>query len=215
MIILKIDISKIKEQQGFNTRYDLGDLQELKQSIISEGLKRQLKCKRVGDDYILTDGHRRFAAMQIALSEGIILPKIKVEVEPDSYTDEKRTLDIILLNQGKPLTLLEEARVYQRGVTEYGWTAFDISKKTGKTKSHIHNLIMLANSDKRIQELVIANKVSALSAVKVIQVYKDNPELQIKELSAAMDDSIKNGGTRINPSNLQIVKDSTYLGKNL
>lgn len=157
-------------QDGFNVRYDYGDIDELAQSIIENGVKVPVRGvkDRGTDSYILTDGHRRFRAVQRAIELGhtdILVPLIPDE---RGISEEKRVLGMVIYNEGKSLTLLEESMVYDR-LLSYGMSQAEISRKVGKSPTHISNCIMLANAPTILKNRIKAGEVSASLVIEELK----------------------------------------------
>ena len=59
-----------------NIRYDYGDLMELANSIAENGVKQAVHAYKKKDTvpakYVVTDGHRRYKAIQMGIQKGII-----------------------------------------------------------------------------------------------------------------------------------------------
>ena len=73
--ILYIDPRQIKIEEGFNTRTDYGNIDELMNSIIENGVKIPLRGFKDGDFYIITDGHRRLTATMKAIENELPIEK--------------------------------------------------------------------------------------------------------------------------------------------
>jgi hypothetical protein len=64
-----------------NPRTDYGDIEELMNSILENGIRNPLKGFKKGDKIILKDGHRRMRAVNLALSKGHKIERIPVILE--------------------------------------------------------------------------------------------------------------------------------------
>lgn len=125
-----------------NPRKDLGDLEELKESIREHGIMQNLTVVPKGDglidsgDYRILIGHRRFAA-----SEGILeeLPCVIAE----GLTDREQVGIMLCENmQRSDLTYLEQAHGFQM-MLDLGDTVETISKKTGFSKTTIKHRLSI------------------------------------------------------------------------
>jgi ParB family chromosome partitioning protein len=160
--LLLVDPKLVKIKDGFNVRQDFGDLDELKNSIIENGQRLAIKGYKDldGIHFILTDGERRLRAIRKAIEEGADIKYVKLELESKGYSEDRRTFDLLICNDGKKLLSIEEANVYQR-LINFGYKPEEISKKTGKSPSYVYNMLKLANTPKIIQNMVSENKISA------------------------------------------------------
>jgi len=174
--LLFIDPRLIKLQEGFNTRTDFGDLEELSLSIIENGVLNPLRGHKDGDNYILTDGERRYRAVFMALNKGIDIARVPFISEKKKSLEE-RIFDILLFNDGKTLTPLELGETYKRLVS-YGYNYTEIAKKIGKTVKHVSDMVTVAGSGKEIKDLMKEGNVSATLVAEVKAKVKDNDEAE-------------------------------------
>lgn len=172
--------------EGFNVRYDYGDLEELANSIAENGVKVPLRGYKDKDLYYITDGHRRYRALKLLQERGIEVNAPFV-VETKDYNDEKRTLDLLLTNDGKKLTLLEEADVYTR-LHNFGWSQSEIARKTGKSLTHISNCFLLMSASTKLLRMIREGKVSATVVIDNLK------EVSSKELEDSIDEAIADTG---------------------
>jgi len=166
-------------KEGFNVRKDMGDLQALADSIIANGVKVMLRgvFNPQEETFTLTDGHRRYAAVCLAYEQGhtdIYLPFLR----ENKMSEADRTLGMILYNDGKPLTMIEEGDCYQR-LVNYGWSIKQITERTGKTHTHISNCISIFTSGDAIKELVQSGEVAAST---VVDLMRNKSEEQVLEM---------------------------------
>lgn len=196
--LFAVDPRNIMANPNFNVRIDYGDIEQLEEQIMSGGgIKNPVRIypamdsngKRIADKYFLTDGYRRHkAAMNIYDKYGkiVMMPAIK---ESRGYKDEDRFIDMVLLNDGKPLTPIEEAEAYRR-LLELGHTEGHIVDKVGKSAAHVNNLIKLINAPEEIKNLVHKGTISATLAVDVLRKYKGEDAVKIiQEAQENMDDT--------------------------
>ena len=128
-----------------NPRKNLGDLEELRESIREVGIMQNLTVVPMNDDmedfYILI-GHRRFEA-----SDGIVteLPCVIAEGLSD-----REQIGIMLCEnmQRSDLTFLEQAHGFQM-MLDLGETVDTISEKTGFSTSTVKHRLEIAKLDKK------------------------------------------------------------------
>lgn len=174
--LFSIEFKYLKMVDGFNVRYDYGDLNELARSIAENGVKVPLRGYKEQGFYFITDGHRRYRAMAILHSQGIEV-RAPFLVETKDYNNEKRTLDLLLTNEGKRLTMLEESEVYAR-LIGFGWTQTEIHRKTGKSATHISNCVLLMSATTKTKNLI---KEGQVSASLVVDSLKENGTKAVEE----------------------------------
>lgn len=158
-----------------NPRHDFGNTKELGESILNNGLKQPLRVKRTGkttkdgaEIFEIRDGHRRFNTMK-ALGKKVASWKVRVDVQPDDYPEKQEVYDLIAVNDGKTLTLLEQGLVFQKA-RELGDTDAEIARHAGKSQTHIADCLLLIDkaSDKLIKDIK-AGKISPTTVLEMLK----------------------------------------------
>jgi len=188
---------EIEIEEGFNARYNYGDIDELSNSIIANGLKIPLKgiLKTGEDKFILTDGHRRHKAILLAYERGYT--DIKITLTPEQkQSHEERILSMITYNSGKPFEMLEEADIYQR-LINYGWTVSQIASKVGKSGQYIRDCILLMTSSTTLKKQIQKGLVSGSTVVEMLK--NGNSEIVEKKIIDAID---KNDGKKVSTKHI-------------
>lgn len=122
-------------------------IEELKDSILQYGIIQPLIVRKSIKGYEIVVGERRFRAAKEASLDHI--PAIVKEL-----TDEKMMEVALLENlQREDLTPVEEAHAYSNLMNELGITQDELSKRLGKSRSHIANIVRLLS----LPEEVVAN----------------------------------------------------------
>lgn len=154
-----------------NPRKDLGDLEELRESIRENGIMQNLTVVPDWDDdgYKILIGHRRFAA-----SEGIInlLPCVIV---PDLSPREQVGIMLAENMQRSDLTFIEQAHGFQL-MMDLGDTVENISKKTGFSKQTIKHRLEIGKLDKGAIEEAQKNFQLSISDFIELEKVKDLEE---------------------------------------
>lgn len=154
-----------------NPRKDLGDLEELRESIRENGIMQNLTVVPDWDDdgYKILIGHRRFAA-----SEGIIdlLPCVIV---PDLSPREQVGIMLAENMQRSDLTFIEQAHGFQL-MMDLGDTVENISKKTGFSKQTIKHRLEISKLDKGAIEEAQKNYQLSISDFIELEKVKDLEE---------------------------------------
>ena len=138
-----------------NPRKDLGDLQELTDSIRENGIYQNLTVVPNPDDqdtFIVIIGHRRLAAAKLAGLD--MVPCAVAEMT------EKQQLETMLLEnmQRADLTIPEEAQGLQL-LIDLGESVASLSKATGFSKKTIKNRLLL--SAYKVEDVELAFKKGA------------------------------------------------------
>jgi ParB family chromosome partitioning protein len=123
-------------------------LKELSDSIKEHGVFQPIIVKKSIHGYEIIAGERRYRASKMA---GI--KKIPAIIR--TFTDEQM-MEIALLEnlQRENLSAIEEAQAYKSMLEKLNLTQEQLSKKVGKSRSHITNLLGLLRLPSEIQAMV-------------------------------------------------------------
>lgn len=136
------------EMHPDNPRKDLGDLEELRESIRTNGIMQNLTVIPTDDSFDhfrILIGHRRYAASEGILSE---LPCVIVE----GLSDREQVGIMLCENlQRNDLTYYEQGRGFQM-MMDLGDTVDQISEKTGFSKTTIKHRVEIAKLSKNTLE---------------------------------------------------------------
>jgi len=154
----------------YNRREDYGDINQLKESIVENGVITPLVVYANSDEtrYTIISGHRRKEAIRQLIEEDgygdFQVPAIVEEV-----TDEKRTVArIIIDNDGKPMTALEEGSVFFT-LSEMGLSLKKIAEQCGRSDTTVSNYLLLFSADEKIKALIREGKMSVKAAVEMLR----------------------------------------------
>jgi ParB family chromosome partitioning protein len=134
--------------------FDEDALNELTESIKEHGVFQPIIVKKSIKGYEIIAGERRVRAAKRAGLKTI--PAIIRD-----FTDEEM-MEIALLEnlQRENLTVIEEAYAYKALLENLEITQDELSKKVGKSRSHITNIVGLLRLPEDIQKLVSTGKIS-------------------------------------------------------
>lgn len=135
--------------------FDEDALLELADSIGQYGVLSPIMVQKQEDYYKIIAGERRWRAAKLAgLKEVPIIIK--------EYTD-KEVLEVSLIEniQRENLNPVEEARAYQRLLTEFSMKHDDIAEKVSKSRATITNSLRLLKLDERVQQMMVEELLSA------------------------------------------------------
>jgi ParB family transcriptional regulator, chromosome partitioning protein len=137
------------------TRFREEGLAELAQSIQSTGIVQPLVVRPMGSRYQLLAGERRWRAAQRA---GLTrVPVIVREVSDET------ALEITLVEniQREDLNPVDEARAFERFMSEFHLTQEQVATRTGKDRATIANAVRLLRLEKPITDMIEDGRVSA------------------------------------------------------
>jgi len=152
----KIEISKIspnKKQPRKN--FEEKEIKELSNSIKNQGLIQPLVVRKISNDsYEIVAGERRWRACQIAGLHEVNCVIMNIS--------EEKVYELALVEniQRENLNVVEEAKAYKNLMQTNKLKNEELSKKLGKSPSHISNLIRILELDQEIHQMIIDGKIS-------------------------------------------------------
>ena len=172
--MIEIDIDLI-EPNSFQprTHFDEGRLEELAQSIKSNGVIQTLLVRKIaGGKYQLVAGERRWRAAQRANLQRV--PCVVKEIPEDKMLE----LALIENIQRQELNAIEEAYAYKRLIESLEITQEALAQRVGRDRTFITNYLRLLRLPEDIQHLVESEKLSMGHARAILGV--DDPNIQRK-----------------------------------
>jgi len=154
-----------------NVRTDMGDIPLLAKQIKENGVLMPCKGLKKDGMVYLTDGHRRFKACSLILEETGDITFMPFILE-NGITEEKRIMEMILCNEGKPLNPVEQADAVFR-LVDCGMDEEAIRNKTGFSNTYMSNLKMLYNAPTKIKNMVRDNVITGTLAMDVMRKEKN------------------------------------------
>jgi ParB family chromosome partitioning protein len=145
-------------------------LQELAQSIRTNGIIQPLVARRRGERFQLVAGERRWRAAKLAgLSE--------VPVVIREFADDK-LLEVTLIEniQREDLNAIEVAHALERLHKDLGLTHEEIARRTGKDRTTVTNMLRLLRLPGDVQALIAEHRLSMGHARAILGL--PTPELQ-------------------------------------
>lgn len=151
-------------------KFDDDKLQDLASSIKEHGVFQPIIVKKSIKGYEIIAGERRFRASKMAG-----LTKIPAIIR--NFTDDQM-MEIALLEnlQRENLNAIEEALAYKSMIEKLNLTQDELSRKVGKSRSHITNILGLLRLPKEIQELIIRQEIS-MGHARVISKLESEEEM--------------------------------------
>lgn len=135
--------------------FEQNSLQELAQSIITQGLIEPLIVRRIAAErYEIIAGERRWrAAMLAGLSD--------IPCLIGDYSDEQAaTLTLVENIQRQELNLIEEATGYRQLCDEFHFQQDEIATLVGKSRSHVANILRLLSLCQPVQDKICTGDLS-------------------------------------------------------
>ena len=148
-------------------------LVELSESIEEHGVFQPIIIKKSIKGYEIIAGERRVRASKMAG-----LTKIPAIIR---NLNDEQMMEIALLEnlQRENLSSIEEATAYKTMLEKLNLTQDELSKKVGKSRSHITNILGLLRLPKEVQEMVANGKLSMGHARVLSKLESDEKIIEI------------------------------------
>ncbi|MBR6690313.1 MAG: ParB/RepB/Spo0J family partition protein [Bacilli bacterium] len=145
-------------------------LNDLAESIKEHGVFQPIIVKKSIKGYEIIAGERRVRASRMAGLE-------KIPAIIRNLNDEQM-MEIALLEnlQRENLSAIEEAVAYKSMIEKLSLTQEELSKKVGKSRSHITNILGLLRLPKEVQEMVAHNQIS-MGHARVLSKLEDDQKI--------------------------------------
>ncbi|MCH8171179.1 MAG: ParB/RepB/Spo0J family partition protein [Bacteroidetes bacterium] len=143
--------------------FDIDAMEELKKSILQNGLIQPVTVRRLDGNYQLISGERRLkACIDIGYKD---IPAYIIKVDSD---ETMLALALIENIQRESLNAIETANAYKRLMDECRLTQEQIADKVGKNRTTIANSIRLLKLPEEVQQSIIKDEISAGHARAII-----------------------------------------------
>ena len=172
--VQEIEVAKIRPNR-YQPReeFDEAALSELTESVHRYGVLQPVLLRKLPEgDYELIAGERRLRA-----AKGAGLEKIPALLKEfgDAEVSEIALIENL---QREDLSVVEEAKAYQRLTKEFGLTQEELSSRLGRSRSHIANTMRLLKLPEKIQELLMSGVLTAGQARPLLAL--EDGEVQLK-----------------------------------
>ncbi len=136
---------------------DRAALEDLAQSITSNGIIQPIVVRKIGDRFQIIAGERRWRAAKIAG-----LQRVPVVVRDVAPGDERSLLEMALIEniQRENLNPIEEALAYRRLVDEFHMTQEAIATAVGKDRATVANVVRLLKLPDEVRAEVASGTLS-------------------------------------------------------
>jgi ParB/RepB/Spo0J family partition protein len=144
-------------------------LDELAASIREHGVLQPILVRPIGPNtYQLIAGERRWRASRQAGLDSI--PALIEEIDDDTALE----ISIIENLQREDISPLDEASMFDRMVSEHGYSIRKLADKLGKDKGYVENRLRLADAPDEVRALVSVRKDTLSHAYELMKV--DDPK---------------------------------------
>ncbi len=168
--IRMIPLEKI-DPNPHQARSELGNIQELMDSIKSKGALEPILVRPKADRFEIIAGERRYiASKNISFKE---IPCIEMDVQ------ENEAMEIALIEnlQRKDLDLFEEADGLNALIDLYGYSHQEVSEKIGKARSTITEILSISKVPDKVREIIKTSGVFSRSTIIEIAKQKSDSDM--------------------------------------
>src|SRR2546428_287755 len=155
---IEADIDRLAPND-FQPRLDVNDgrLQELAQSIKSNGVIQPIVVRRTGDRFQIIAGERRWRAAKLA---GLL--RVPIVIRDVAPGQEKSLLEMALVEniQREDLNPIEEALAYRRLADDFRLKQEDIAGAVGKDRASVANVLRLLKLPEEVRSEVASGRLS-------------------------------------------------------
>jgi ParB family transcriptional regulator, chromosome partitioning protein len=175
-VLVKVEIRNVlPNPYQPRVEFDPKSLDELKQSILQNGLIQPITVRRGSEgNYELISGERRLRACKDIGHQTIPAYIIQVDTK-----EAMVALALIENIQREKLNAIEVAHAYKRLIDECKLSQEQVSDKVGKNRTTITNSLRLLKLPSEIQNSLVKNEISAGHARALINLYDENFQLQL------------------------------------
>jgi ParB family chromosome partitioning protein len=174
---MEVDIDRLSPNE-FQPRGQIDDarLDELAQSIKSNGVIQPIVVRRVGERYQIIAGERRWRAAQKA---GLL--RVPVTVKDVPAGDDRSVLEMALIEniQRENLNPIDEALAYRRLTEEFELTQETVASAVGKDRATVANTLRLLKLPESVRADVAGGRLAMGHARALLGLFAAADQLRI------------------------------------
>lgn len=164
--LISLALDELTSQRQVREHMTDAGLKALALSIKAVGQLQPIRVRRVGNEWVVLDGHRRLAAARLA---GLISVTVVVDENPLNESDVIQR-QLIANCQREDLAPLETARAIERLMKLSGWNASQAAAGLAFSPAKVTRLLALLNLPPSILEQVVSGKIGASAAYELTRV---------------------------------------------
>lgn len=222
--IYKIDPRNIEVQNGFNSRSDFGDIEQLAEQIKAQGVLNPITVvpftTESGEEkYRLVDGERRYRAVMLLVSQGVDIARIPALYASKSLTKEDLLAQQIIRNEGKPFSEYEYGVAFKKFI-DFGYTNKEIAEKLGVKIWKVDCCLAHLNRDEKVQQLMREGRITGVDVRHIYQAAKDEAKA-VKQIMKLCNKAEHKGEKKLSLKDLEfdadynVTKDTAAVKKGL
>ncbi len=179
--VISLNLIKNNDDQPRKS-FDDEKIAELAQSIKEHGIIQPIILNKKDDYYVIVAGERRWrAAKLLGLKE---VPAIVMELT------DKNILEISLIEniQRQDLNPIEEALAYKKLLSDFNLTQEELSKRVGKSRVAITNVIRLTGLSETVKQYLIDEVITEGHGRALLAI--EDPKLQCEIAQKVIDEKL-------------------------
>jgi ParB family chromosome partitioning protein len=173
----EVDVDRISPNEHQpRHRFEDARLDELAQSIRSNGVIQPIVVRQVADGYRIIAGERRWRAAQRAG-----LTRVPVVVKEVAAGRDAQLLEMALVEniQREDLNPIDEAAAYEKLSTDFNMTQEEIAEAVGKDRSSVANHMRLLKLPQEVRAEVAGGRLSMGHARALLTVTDEGGQRQV------------------------------------
>lgn len=230
--IFSIDPRNIIVPEGFNSRVNFGDIDELAAQIKEAGILNPITVQAIkqedgSEKYNLVDGERRYRAVMKLIEngeqiKGQPIDYIKAIIVPASLTKQELYVQQAMRNEGKNFNEYEWGVLARKLRDECGITnVSEIARMLGKNSGVVIYWLQILEMPEDIQELVRTGKLGGSDLRRILQATGKDFDEARKEIAKLQEKAAEKGETKLSLKSLdftsktKVFKDTKAILKGL
>lgn len=167
-----LPLDKIKAERQVRETFSEETIRGLAESMTGLQQLQPIRVRKVGDEYVIVDGERRYRAAKLAGR-----PTIAAIVESKEVGEAETLHRQWVANcQREDLSPLEKARGLAKLMTLAGWSSTQAAAKLGLSNANVTRLLALLTLPQQIQDRVASGEIAASGAYELSRI--DDPAKQ-------------------------------------
>lgn len=193
--VMDIPVARIRENpRQPRAHFAPGELEDLVSSIKEHGVLQPLIVTKSGADFELVAGERRLRA-----SRALGLATVPAIVR-EASEQQKLEWAIIENTQRQDLNAVEEALAYKALIEEFSLTQEEVSKKVGKSRSAVANMLRLLELPEEMLHAVRDGRISKSHARTLLAETDPAKRMALYQAMLSGGVSVREAEARVAPS---------------
>lgn len=157
-------------------KFDEESLQELSESLKTQGVLQPVVVKKEGLEFILIAGERRYRAARLSG-----MKEIPAVVLRDKDESEMLQMALVENMQREDLNPLEMAAAFRQLMDEAGLTQNQLASQIGKSRAAVANILRLLTLPEKIKEMLRDGQLSEGHARAILALDTDVAQIRLAE----------------------------------